>query len=388
MPKDFQKDVGRISQKDLLEKYGCKGERMLVSVYGDLFDVSDRPDKYGPDGPYMTGKDITWALVSGEDSEENMDKFYDARRQDEEESQQMLTLHSVVSNQDIFKIQPQDAADRRLQGLMSWWAFYEKDSQTTGPFHVQIIAKDPVASCGLGLENHTPTRKLTACTEGTCWCFKDALAQVTTDRPVDVRVEDEKTLSQVSLAAPMLQAGLWAFVDIAFDRNLSGGDRTVELPAFAGDEGRRRWSRGRLRQWLLDAKMHEKHRWIIYIHLLAPDAPLGMLELLSSPIYQAISLSSASLISGGMLRGPALLRRGWAGSLRAFSDSKEMKIPQYLNSWVEPEALWEFNDHMERTNAAKLVDAEVGELGDRNKAWQKETLKADPEILGFDMLGV
>ena len=99
MPKDFQKDVGRISQKDLLEKYGCKGdamgthdgtwartrgkslipgyfhmgwqvlrafdeklscffvcslalpfpeilftgppgERMLVSVYGDLFDVS------------------------------------------------------------------------------------------------------------------------------------------------------------------------------------------------------------------------------------------------------------------------------------------------------------------------------------------------------------
>ncbi|CAK9017952.1 Neuferricin homolog (Cytochrome b5 domain-containing protein 2 homolog) [Durusdinium trenchii] len=106
MPKDFQKDVGRISQKDLLEKYGCKGERMLVSVYGDLFDVSDRPDKYGPDGPYwyMTGKDITWALVSGEDSEENMDKFYD-----------------------IFKIQPQDAADRRLQGLMSWWAFYEKE---------------------------------------------------------------------------------------------------------------------------------------------------------------------------------------------------------------------------------------------------------------------
>jgi len=106
MPKDFRKDVGRISQKDLVEKYSCQGERMLISVYGDLFDVSDRPDKYGPDGPYwyMTGKDITWALVSGEDTEEQMDKFYD-----------------------LFKIQPMEAADRRLQGLMSWWAFYEKE---------------------------------------------------------------------------------------------------------------------------------------------------------------------------------------------------------------------------------------------------------------------
>ncbi|CAJ1383285.1 unnamed protein product [Effrenium voratum] len=105
-PSDFRKDVGRISGKDLREKHGCEGPRMLISVYGDIFDVSDRPDKYGPDGPYwyMTGKDITWALVSGEDSEENMDKFYD-----------------------LFKIQPAEAADRRLQGLMSWWAFYEKE---------------------------------------------------------------------------------------------------------------------------------------------------------------------------------------------------------------------------------------------------------------------
>lgn len=28
----------------------------------------------------MTGKDITWALVSGEDTEENMDKFYAPRQ--------------------------------------------------------------------------------------------------------------------------------------------------------------------------------------------------------------------------------------------------------------------------------------------------------------------
>jgi len=105
-PKDFKKDLGRVPQKDLLANYGCKGPRMLLSVYGDLFDVSDRPDKYGPDGPYwyMTGRDITWGLVCGEDTEENMDKFFD-----------------------LFKIQPKEAADKRLQGLMSWWAFYEKE---------------------------------------------------------------------------------------------------------------------------------------------------------------------------------------------------------------------------------------------------------------------
>ena len=41
------------------------------------------------------------------------------------------------------------------------------------------------------------------------------------------------------------------------------------------------------------------------------------------------------------------------------------------------QALWEFNDHMERTNAAKLVDAEVGLIfvfdvwgrGESKKGW-------------------
>ncbi|CAK9006234.1 unnamed protein product [Durusdinium trenchii] len=177
---------------------------------------------------------------------------------------------------------------------------------------------------------------------------KDALAQVTTDRPVDVRVEDEKTLSQVSLAAPMLQVanssrkhynlslsqrehqtramqlglhGTGSRIYVQASRplpRLSTEISLVEtersncqpLQVMRGDGGgaevvllpQAQKLLSRLRQWLLDAKMHEKHRWIIYIHLLAPDAPLGMLELLSSPIYQAISLSSASLISGGMLQ--------------------------------------------------------------------------------------
>ena len=31
---------------------------------------------------------------------------------------------------------------------------------------------------------------------------------------------------------------------------------------------------------------------------------------------------------------------------------------------------------------AGLPRSQIGELGDRNKAWQKETLKQDPEFLG------
>eukprot|EP00931_Biecheleriopsis_adriatica_P046921 TRINITY_DN27005_c0_g1_i1.p1 TRINITY_DN27005_c0_g1~~TRINITY_DN27005_c0_g1_i1.p1 ORF type:complete len:540 (-),score=98.40 TRINITY_DN27005_c0_g1_i1:145-1764(-) len=106
VPDDFRQEVGRVDPEDLVKKYGYGSKRLLISVDGDIFDVSDRPDKYGENGPYwyMTGKDITWGLVCGEDSEENMDKFFD-----------------------LFKIQPAAAAEKRLQGLMSWWAFYEKE---------------------------------------------------------------------------------------------------------------------------------------------------------------------------------------------------------------------------------------------------------------------
>lgn len=105
LPTDFRKPMGTLTRKQLAAN-GCESKRLLVCIHGDLFDVSDRPDKYGSNGPYwyMTGHDMTWGLVSGDDDQQFMDTFYD-----------------------IFKLQPPERADRKLQGLMSWWAFFEKE---------------------------------------------------------------------------------------------------------------------------------------------------------------------------------------------------------------------------------------------------------------------
>jgi len=105
LPEQYRQPVGTLTPEQLAA-HGCDNERLLISVHGDLFDVSDRPDKYGPDGPYysMAGHDITWALWSGYDDESEWDKYFD--------------LH---------KAQPKEERDRRFQGLMSWWAFYEQE---------------------------------------------------------------------------------------------------------------------------------------------------------------------------------------------------------------------------------------------------------------------
>uniref|UniRef100_A0A7S2MZA0 Cytochrome b5 heme-binding domain-containing protein n=1 Tax=Alexandrium andersonii TaxID=327968 RepID=A0A7S2MZA0_9DINO len=105
LPSDYKQHVGVLTPLELRAKC-CTFRRLLISVHGDLFDVSDRPDKYGPEGPYssMAGHDITWALWSGYDMEEEWDKYYD--------------LH---------KARPREERDRRFQGLMSWWAFYEQE---------------------------------------------------------------------------------------------------------------------------------------------------------------------------------------------------------------------------------------------------------------------
>jgi hypothetical protein len=105
LPKDYKQPVGVLTPQKL-KAFNCESHRMLICIHGDLFDVSDRPDKYAKDGPYwyMAGHDISWGLIIADDSEETLDKYYD-----------------------IFKIQPADVADQKLQGLMSWWCFYERE---------------------------------------------------------------------------------------------------------------------------------------------------------------------------------------------------------------------------------------------------------------------
>lgn len=117
VPKDFRKMLPKSDPKEevptmaltqLTAGYDTTdfkpGKRLLVSVYGDIFDVSDRPDKYGPDGPYwwMTGHDLTWGFVSGSDHPDTVDKMYD-----------------------YWKVAPEALRDRKLQGVLAWVAWYE-----------------------------------------------------------------------------------------------------------------------------------------------------------------------------------------------------------------------------------------------------------------------
>lgn len=87
-----------------LSDFGCKSNRKLVSVYGDIFDVSDRPDKYAENAPYawMTGNDITWGFVSGKDVPETVNKCYD-----------------------LWKVAPETFRDSKLRTIYAWVAFYE-----------------------------------------------------------------------------------------------------------------------------------------------------------------------------------------------------------------------------------------------------------------------
>lgn len=93
LPKDFKKDVGVLTAKEL-NKYGCDSNRILVSVYGDIFDVSDRPDLYasGEQYAWRSGKDITWSIVSGTQSQSACNKFYDYFKLDVDHMQRYLQL--------------------------------------------------------------------------------------------------------------------------------------------------------------------------------------------------------------------------------------------------------------------------------------------------------
>lgn len=123
LPKTFRKPVGVLSLKQLAA-FGEKSPRLLVSVYGFIFDVSDRPDKYGEDGPYswMSGHDITWGFVSGKDTIEQIDQCYD-----------------------LWKIAPEPLRDNKLKLIYAWVAFYEYEYGTA-------VGKLDLYNCEAGLK--------------------------------------------------------------------------------------------------------------------------------------------------------------------------------------------------------------------------------------------
>jgi len=101
----YQEPVGEIDVVGLAAFNGSnKDGRYLLSVYGDVFDVSDRPDKYAAESPYasLCGMDITWGLFVGIDMPEYCNRFYD-----------------------LFKAR--DAGKDKMGGVCSWRAWYENE---------------------------------------------------------------------------------------------------------------------------------------------------------------------------------------------------------------------------------------------------------------------
>jgi len=78
LPERFKKPIGKLTVEELAS-YNCNNDSMMLCVFGDIFEVTDRPDKYGPDGPYweLTGSDITYGLSIGNDRPCMANKYYD-----------------------------------------------------------------------------------------------------------------------------------------------------------------------------------------------------------------------------------------------------------------------------------------------------------------------
>jgi len=104
LPLDHQKSVGVLTVEQL-GKYSCSNERMLVSIYGDIYDVSSRPDLYGY-GPKSahSGRDITWGVVTGEETVENCNRFYDIFKLDQDHLGRYLQIvcHRMVAFESEF----------------------------------------------------------------------------------------------------------------------------------------------------------------------------------------------------------------------------------------------------------------------------------------------
>lgn len=92
LPSDYMGSVGVLTL-DQLAKYSCSNDRMLVSVYGDIYDVSSRPDIYGY-GPksFQAGKDITWSVIIGKETPKQCNRFYDIFKLDEDHRTRYLQI--------------------------------------------------------------------------------------------------------------------------------------------------------------------------------------------------------------------------------------------------------------------------------------------------------
>lgn len=106
LPADHKQPVGIISVGQL-SRYNNTNDRNLVSIYGDIFDVSSRPDLYGY-GKYafQSGKDITWLIVVGKEDPGKCNKFYDILKLDTEKLPRFLHLicqHLVAFESDYGK---------------------------------------------------------------------------------------------------------------------------------------------------------------------------------------------------------------------------------------------------------------------------------------------
>lgn len=76
--------VGILTLEQLAEFSGdCP--RLLVSVCGNIFDVSSQRERYGPGGlsSWAAGRDATWALLTGVRTPENCNHFYNLEKASE-----------------------------------------------------------------------------------------------------------------------------------------------------------------------------------------------------------------------------------------------------------------------------------------------------------------
>ncbi|CAK0860112.1 unnamed protein product [Prorocentrum cordatum] len=104
LPATYRQPVGVIGTADLA-RFGCSSDRMLVSCYGDIFDVSGRPDLYGSGKlSWHAGKDITWVVVTGDETPGNCNRFYDIFKLDQDRLARFMQIicWKLVSLEDEF----------------------------------------------------------------------------------------------------------------------------------------------------------------------------------------------------------------------------------------------------------------------------------------------